>query len=266
MAKFYDGASSQAEKQKLRALFISEQQAYNERVMNEQAKVIEQLQLKCKSLRPKTGAVLGEVATKESELLQKELQELKSLVYRLNVAGEEKEQKLAVLQKRLEFLDKSQTEAEKIRMQAEVVLEENSILREEGALREARLVEAERMHVKEVGRLSKRIIMSESDKVNLQGQLDLFAENHDELVKRLERCSLEVQRRITVEEHVKVSGDLTRKADEAAMRHRQEMQAIMTQLEVRFFRKGRFENKRINNETRKSWKSCKFVRMKLVNI
>jgi len=211
-------------------LFVSEQQAYNEKVMNEQANVIEQLQLKCKRLKP----LNNEDLSKETVLMQKELQELKSLVYRLNLAAEEKEQKLVILQKRVEFLDKSQTEAEKIRMQAEVVLEENTILREQAALREARQVEMEKMHVKEVGRLSKRIIVTESDKVNLQSQLDLFAENHDELLKKLERCSQEMQRRMTVEEHLKVSGDLTRKVDEQSLKHREEMQTIMMQLEVRF--------------------------------
>ena len=107
-------------------------------------------------------------------------------------------------------MEKSQGESEKIRMQAEVVLEENNILRETLELKETRLIEVERSHIKEIGRLSKRLIVSESEKVNLMGQLDLFQENHDELTKKFSRASVELQRRITLEEHLKKTGDLQR--------------------------------------------------------
>ena len=132
-------------------------------------------------------------------------------------------------------MEKSQTESEKIRQQAEVVLEENGLLRESLEQKETRLVEAERAHVKELGRLSKRLIVAESNKVNVLGQLDLFQENHDELTKKFNRASAELQRRVTLEEHLNKTGDLQRKIEEIAMSHRQELEATLVQLEVGFF-------------------------------
>lgn len=132
-------------------------------------------------------------------------------------------------------MEKSQTESEKIRQQAEVVLEENGLLRESLEQKEARLAEAERTHIKEVGRLAKRLIIVESDKVNVLGQLDLFQENHDELAKKFNRASAELQRRVTLEEHLNKTGDLQRKIEEIGMSHRQEMEATLVQLEVGFF-------------------------------
>lgn len=129
-------------------------------------------------------------------------------------------------------MEKSQTESEKIRQQAEVVLEENGLLRESLEQKEARLAEAERAHIKEVGRLSKRLIVAESEKVNVLGQLDLFRENYDELTKKLSRASAELQRRVTLEEHLNKTGDLQRKMEEIGLGHRQEMETSLVQLEV----------------------------------
>ena len=56
MANFYDGITNTNEKQKLKDLFISKQQAQNEKLMNEQANVIESLQLKCKRLRSENNS------------------------------------------------------------------------------------------------------------------------------------------------------------------------------------------------------------------
>ena len=50
MAKFHDGLKDQAEKEAVKKLFISKQQENNEKVMNEQARIIESLKSKCKRI------------------------------------------------------------------------------------------------------------------------------------------------------------------------------------------------------------------------
>jgi regulator of replication initiation timing len=113
-----------------------------------------------------------------------------------------------------------------------VVLEENNLLRESLEQKEARLAETERAHIKEVGRLAKRLIVAESEKVNVLGQLDLFRENHDELLKKFQRASVELQRRVTLEDHLGKTADLQRKIEEIGLCHRQEMEISLAQLEA----------------------------------
>lgn len=59
-----------------------------------------------------------------------------------------------------------------------------------------------------MSRLSKKIIVSESERVSLQNQLDLYKENHDVILSKYNDSSIEVQRRITLEEHLKEIGQL----------------------------------------------------------
>lgn len=59
-----------------------------------------------------------------------------------------------------------------------------------------------------VSRLAKKIIVSESERVNLQNQLDLYKDNHDVLLSKYNDSSVEIQRRVTLEEHLNQIGVL----------------------------------------------------------
>ncbi len=50
LAKFYDTSVNRAEKEEIKKIFITKQQENNEKVMNEQNKIIESLKFKCKRL------------------------------------------------------------------------------------------------------------------------------------------------------------------------------------------------------------------------
>lgn len=206
--------------------------------MNEQAHIIESLKYKNKQLRAdkeqlklsnrdenktRIRSSSGDASFDITEL-KEELDNFKSLVYRMNLSAEEKDQKILIMQNKIDHNEKSQIEIEKIRMQAQVVLEENAILREQNELREARIIEIEKTHIKEVGRLSKRIIISESEKVNVQNRLELFTENHNEILKKYNETSVELNRRITLEEHLKITGDLKQKIEEISLKNRQELE------------------------------------------
>ncbi len=58
--------------------------------------------------------------------------------------------------------------------------------------------------------MSKRIIVCESERVIMQNQLDLFRENHDVMLGKYNDSSVELQRRITLEDHLNKIGDLRR--------------------------------------------------------
>lgn len=88
--------------------------------------------------------------------------------------------------------------------------------------------------MKEIGRLAKRIILAESDKVNLQNQLQLFSDNHDTMLAKYNQSSLELNRRITLEDHLKQIGQVTRKLEETNLKHKEEMQENMLLLQVLF--------------------------------
>lgn len=96
MAKFHDGMASQTEKEQLRRLFVSKQQAQNERLINEQQRRIETLQAKVQPDTVTARKVGGGATQAEMEALRKELADFKSLVYRLNVAAEDKDQALVI--------------------------------------------------------------------------------------------------------------------------------------------------------------------------
>jgi Fe2+ transport system protein B len=97
MAKFHDGLASPTEKEQLRRLFVSKQQAQNERLINEQQRRIETLQARL--LQQTDSPTVKMAATPdqaEIEALRAELADYKSLVYRLNLTAEEKDQALVI--------------------------------------------------------------------------------------------------------------------------------------------------------------------------
>ena len=119
-----------------------------------------------------------------------------------------------------------------IKNEALLVLEENQILKEHMELKEKQFVDMEKNHINEVGRLSKRIIISESEKVNLLNQLDLYKENHDELLKKYNDASVEANRRVSLEEHLIQTSELKRKIEELSLNHKQELEKNLLLIQV----------------------------------
>ena len=85
MAKFYDGITDRGEKEEIKKIFITKQQENNEKVMNEQAKLIESLKFKCKRLETEMNKG-GRDSVNEKKISSQieEIAALKSLVHRLN--------------------------------------------------------------------------------------------------------------------------------------------------------------------------------------
>jgi predicted secreted Zn-dependent protease len=97
-----------------------------------------------------------------------------------------------------------------IRNQAHLVLEENKMLSQQYDLQEKKLVEIQKTHIQEIGRLSKRVIVCEAERVSLLNEIDQLRANNEEMLKKYNEYSIEAQRRIKLEDHLNQVGDLKR--------------------------------------------------------
>jgi hypothetical protein len=118
-------------------------------------------------------------------------------------------------------------------MQAQLVLEENKYLSDNLQLEQKKLLETEKYHIQECGRLSKRIVVCESLKINLENQIDLLKENNVELMNKLNEMSVENQKRISLEDHMKQIGDLKKKIEEISINSKYQLENQSSLLQVR---------------------------------
>jgi hypothetical protein len=84
------------------------------------------------------------------------------------------------------------------------------MLSQQYELQEKKLVEIQKAHIQETGRLSKRIIVCEAERVNLLNEIDLLRAKNEEILKKYNEYSIEAQRRIKLEDHLNQTGDLKR--------------------------------------------------------
>ena len=70
------------------------------------------------------------------------------------------------------------------------------------------LFEVQKQHIQEIGRLSKRIVVSESERVNLLNQLDLLKDSNAEILSKYNRMSADYERRVSIAEHTKQINEL----------------------------------------------------------
>ena len=118
-------------------------------------------------------------------------------------------------------------------MQAQLVLEENKYLSDNLQLEQKKLLETEKYHIQECGRLSKRIVVCESLKINLENQIDLLKENNIELMNKLNEMSIENQKRISLEDHMKQIGYLKKKIEEISINSKYQLENQSSLLQVR---------------------------------
>lgn len=99
-------------------------------------------------------------------------------------------------------------------------------------LHEAKLVEIQKSHIQEMGRLSKRVIVCEAERVALLNQIDVLTASNEELLRKYNDYSIEAQRRVKLDEHLNQVGDLKRKIEELSIQHRQEVENLTLRLQV----------------------------------
>ena len=90
------------------------------------------------------------------------------------------------------------------------MLDENKMLKEEIELMQSKLQDLQKNQIKEVGALSKKIIVSETDKTDLRNQIEVLKANYDELLRKYNETLSQSQRRIPLQEHLNQTGELKR--------------------------------------------------------
>lgn len=93
---------------------------------------------------------------------------------------------------------------------AQLVLEENKVLKDHLEMEEQKLLEIKKSHIQEIGRLSRRIVISESERVGLQNQIDIYKSSTEEVLRKHNDLSVEFQKRIDLQDHLNQVGDLKR--------------------------------------------------------
>ncbi len=93
---------------------------------------------------------------------------------------------------------------------AHLVLEENKELNESLILEDRKTFELQKSLIEEKSRLNKRIIVSETEKVYLQNQVDMYKSANEEIAQKYNSISIECQRRVDLQDHLNQIGDLKR--------------------------------------------------------
>ncbi len=68
----------------------------------------------------------------------------------------------------------------------------------------------EKHHIQELSRLSRKIVVAETEKVNLLNQLDVFKLANDDLVKKFNDISIDLHRKVDIQDHLNQIGDFKR--------------------------------------------------------
>ena len=83
-----------------------------------------------------------------------------------------------------------------------------------------------------MGNLSKRAILSESEKIDLTNKIEMLNFTNEDLTHKYNELSAELQRRVTLKEFMKQTGDLKRKLEEADIEHHHQLEAVSDSLKV----------------------------------
>jgi hypothetical protein len=91
-----------------------------------------------------------------------------------------------------------------------LVLEENKELNESLILEDRKTFELQKSLIEEKSRLNKRIIVSETEKVYLQNQVDMYMSANEEIAQKYNNLSIEFQKKVDLQDHLNQVGDLKR--------------------------------------------------------
>ena len=119
-----------------------------------------------------------------------------------------------------------------IKTQAQMVLEENNVLNEKLASTQKKLMETEKARIQEVGRLSKRIVAVETERVHLLNQMDGIKMNSDTIIRKYNEISVEASRKVELNDHLNQIGDLRRKIEEVNLNYKTDIENFTLKLQV----------------------------------
>ena len=89
-----------------------------------------------------------------------------------------------------------------------MVLEENKELNESLILEDKKYFEFKKNHLQEISRLSKRLIVSETEKFKLLNEIDIYSAANEQMNQKYNELSIQLQKRIDLQDHLNQMADL----------------------------------------------------------
>lgn len=113
-----------------------------------------------------------------------------------------------------------------------MVLEENKFLSEKLSIEEKKVYNSEKFKIEEMSRLSKRILNCEVERIDLMNKIDVLESNNQELIRKFNETSIEMQRRVKLEDHLTQIGNLKRKMEELNLNHKNESELLILKVKA----------------------------------
>lgn len=164
-------------------------------------------------------------------------------------------------------------EWEQMKENARLILEENQNLLEQINVKDQKLHDLHQAHVKEVSRLSKQMVLSKSEKTDLETELEQVRQSQRDVKQKYDKMVLDSQGYVTQEQHIKEVSDMKQKMSEMEEKHRQEVEnlnnrLVASQLERKTLGsqliETQSENKRIQMEAKLMHKAVRRTQQKMM--
>ncbi len=89
-------------------------------------------------------------------------------------------------------------------------MEENVLFSQQLESEKNKSFDMEKHHIQELSRLSRKIVVAETEKVNLLNQIDILKSTNDNLVKKFNDISIDLHRKVDIQDHLNQIGDFKR--------------------------------------------------------
>ncbi|CAF2411488.1 unnamed protein product [Rotaria sp. Silwood2] len=120
---------------------------------------------------------------------------------------------------------------ENIKRQAYLVLEENKVLQEQLNLQTNKLTDVQKVQIQEVSNLTRRLMVIESEKTEVDRLLETMRIKNEDLRKQYEQLIIDNDHRMHVEDHVREINEMKRLIDELIKKHASEMQLLLRRVQ-----------------------------------
>lgn len=125
----------------------------------------------------------------------------------------------------------SMTEWQQLQEQAKLVLEENQLLLEQLDLQNEKTKQMNNAHVEEISKLTKRIVLLESDKLDLERALTDVKDKCSTMNAKLQARMIDTEINIPLPEHQNAIGEVKKTINELNRSHVDELTSIKAKLE-----------------------------------
>ncbi|XP_077983133.1 centrosomal protein of 89 kDa-like [Glandiceps talaboti] len=159
--------------------------------------------------------------------------------------------------------------------QAKLVLEENQLLMEQLDIQQSKQKEMHRQHLQEASRISKKLILVESEKSSLEADLSEIRHKHNNLKQKHEASLMENDQKMSIHEHYSTVADIKRALEDLKEKHAEDLETVMLKLQAVQKEKkslglqltdAKAENKQLEGEIKALQRAIKKSQVKIVQM